>query len=265
MPSRDLSPELQQLERELRDLGTALLLPPTPDVRASVRTALAGQPARSTAFGRTWPVSGLRQRLVASAAALAVAVAGALLLSPAARAAAADLLRFAGIELRDQTPPGPPGEGRLPSQTPESLAGVRARVSFPVLAPSRLGRPDSVTVSDGGRVVTLTYRAGPGRPPAGPDGVAVRIDQSAQGLDLFFRKYVDPRLADEVQVGSDSGLYVRKAHQVAYVDRNGVALPATVRLAPRTLVWRTSEVTVRMESALDRDAAVALARTATAG
>jgi hypothetical protein len=178
-----------------------------------------------------------------------------LTLSPAARAAAQDLLRFAGIDLRDEPAPGPRGAGTLPGEAPMTLAAARARVSFPVVVPSALGPPDRVAVSDDGRVVTLSYDAAQARP-------AVRIDQFAEQLAPFFAKFVDSRLAESVDVGGKRGLWVRVAHDVAYVDRTGTVQPDTVRLAARTLIWTDGTTTVRLEGLETKERAIAVARSA---
>jgi hypothetical protein len=133
-----------------------------------------------------------------------------------------------------------------------TLDQARARVSFPVLSPESLGPLDRVTVSDGGRVVTLIYPRAPGRS-------SVRIDESGQGLAPFFTKFTDPQLAEEVDVDGYRGLWVRRSHDVAYVDATGEILPETVRLAPATLVWQHNAVTLRMEGFANRDEAVAFA------
>ncbi len=234
------------LEDELVLLGRTLATGPVPDVRLAVRAALAEAPVV-----RRRP---LRVRLAAVGAALALLLTGTLVVSPAARAAAVRLLSFVGIELVDAPAPGPPGPGILPSARAITLDEARRQVRFPVLVPTSLGPPDAVSVSDGGRVVTLTYKAAAGRP-------ALRIDQSGDRLQAFFAKYGDPSIAEYVQVGTAQGLWVRRPHEVAYVDAQGVVRPETVRLAASTLLVDGVGVTVRLEGARTREEAVAIAET----
>ena len=51
-----------------------------------------------------------------------------------------------------------------------------------------------------------------------------------------------------------------RVHEFLYLDANGNPQPDTARLAANTLLWERDGVTYRLESALDRDAALALAR-----
>ena len=235
------------LEDELVLLGRTLAAGPVPDVRAAVTASLRTEAAPA----KRW---GLRRRLTATVAAVAVALTGALVVSPAARAAAVRLLSFVGIELVDTPAPAPPGPGTLPAERRTPLEQARRQVRFPVLVPASLGTPDAVSVSDGGRVVTLTYRA------KGARG-ALRIDESGDRLQPFFTKYVDSSTAEYTQIGDAMGLWIRRAHSVAYVDANGVPKPETVRLAAQTLLVDRSVVTVRIEGAASRDEAVAIAAT----
>ncbi len=234
------------LEDELVLLGRTLATGPVPDVRLAVRAALAEAPPV-----RRRP---LRVRLAAVGAALAVLLTGTLVVSPAARAAAVRLLSFVGIELVDTPAPGPPGPGILPSARGMTLDEARRQVRFPVLAPASLGPPDAVSVSDGGRVVTLTYAAEAGRP-------ALRIDQSGDRLQAFFVKYADPSIAEYVEVNGAQGLWVRRPHEVAYVDAEGTVRPETVRLAASTLLVDGMRVTVRLEGARTLEEAVTIAET----
>ena len=237
------------LEDELVVLGRTLVTGPVPDVRSSVSESLSGvvpvaRPRRSP----------LRGRLAATVAALALVLTAVLVVSPAARAAAVRVLSFVGIQLVDAPAPAPPGPGTLPAERRTTLEEARRQVAFPVLVPASLGPPDAVSVSDRRRVVTLTYRPTAGRG-------ALRIDESADRLQPFFTKYVDSRTAEYVQVGSSPGIWIRRAHEVAYVDANGVPRAETVRLAARTLLVDREVVTVRLEGAASRDEAVAIAAT----
>ena len=133
-----------------------------------------------------------------------------------------------------------------------TLDQARARATFPVLTPESLGPLGRVEVSDGGRVVTLLY------PPTTARS-SVRIDESGQSLQPFFTKFIDPQLAEQVDVGGYRGLWVRRPHDVAYVDASGRILPETVRLAPATLVWQHGAVTLRMEGFATLKEALAVA------
>jgi len=252
------------LARELLDLGRAVDTGAPPHLAPTVRAALADRldhgrrPAprrlldRRVRWGRpVWPV-GVRRRAAAAVLAVVVALAGTLVLSPAARAVAVRLLTFAGIQVQDTPPPGPRGSGTLPGERGVELRQAQRAVSFSILAPP--GDPARVAVSDGGRVVTLWYAPTADRP-------ALRIDQSGLSVEPFFRKYVDPAQAEYVTVGGASGLWVRAPHDVAYVDEQGRPQRGTVRLSAATLIWRTAGSTVRLEGVPGREDAIRVAGT----
>ncbi|HEV2375346.1 MAG TPA: hypothetical protein VGS19_24700, partial [Streptosporangiaceae bacterium] len=146
------------VESELRALGRELEVPAAGDLTTAVRQRLGGQadgprhvPAvRTGAFRRlAW-----RAALAVVAAFLVILIA-----TPQGRAVISHVLRFAGVELRQE--PGPVrslGSGVLPGERPMSLEEARRLASFPILVPTVLGRPGAVVVSDGGRVVSLIYR-----------------------------------------------------------------------------------------------------------
>ncbi len=123
-------------------------------------------------------------------------------------------------------------------------------MNFTVSAPPALGEPDRVTVSDRGRVVTLSYGTGPR---------AIRIDEFADLGGPLLAKFIDPGNADDVRVDGAPGYWIHRSHDIAYVDRAGRVRDETVRLAARTLLFQRGEVTIRLEGAQTRDEAVALA------
>ncbi len=135
-----------------------------------------------------------------------------------------------------------------------ACSGVRHRdaVRFRVTAPSALGPPDVVRVGDGGRVVTLRYRTADG---------PIRVDEFGDLFGPYFVKYVDRRHATDVDVHGAPGVWVRKAHDLAYVDEAGRVRDETVRLAAKSLLWHRDGVTFRLEGARSRAEALALAAT----
>ena len=80
----------------------------------------------------------------------------------------------------------------------------------------------------------------------------------------MYRKAVDPAATDveEVRVGDVDGVFLSGArHVVAFVDRDDQWVQETAPVAGNTLLWTDGHLTYRLESALDRDAAIALAQT----
>jgi hypothetical protein len=253
---------LEAVESELRAAGRELQVPPPAvDVAAAVRRRLAGR-----ALGRrralnpgTWVRRrrlGWRAVAVTVAALLAVVIA-----TPQGRAVISHAFRFAGVELRQgQQGSGPVrspgGTPSLPGERQRTLAEARRQAAFPILVPAALGLPDEVTVSDGGRAVSLTYR----RAPYG----LVRIDEFAGYLDqVVFEKLVSFGDVTQVAVNGARGLWIKGPHDLIYITRGGTPATATTRLTTgNTLIWSTGRVALRLEGNLGLDAALAIADSA---
>jgi hypothetical protein len=246
------------VESELRAVGRELEVPPARDLTAVVRQRLEGRaarrrhvPALGTGAIRRRP--GWRAALVIVAAFLAVVIA-----TPQGRAAIIHVLRFAGVELRQEPGPvrSPRSSASLPGEQPMSLQKARRQVSFPILVPAALGRPDEVVVSDGGRVVSLIYR----QTPYGQ----VRMDEFAGHLDpVYFEKTVHFGSVTEVEVNGTKGLWIRGPHELIYVSRDGTPAIASARLTTgNTLIWGTRQVALRLEGNLGKIPALAIANSA---
>jgi hypothetical protein len=230
---------MADLEQELRDLGTALDVPEPPDVRGLVRARIESQ-RRSPAIRPRWVV-----------AALAAILAAGLAASPDARAAIAEVIRIAGIDVRwgenaeaPTTPRSP-----LPGQRPTDLEAAREQVGFEIGVPERLGEPDRVLVADAGRVVTLLY---------GPASDRIRLDEFDGRLERVFVKTLGIE-AEQALVTGDTAWWLPEPHPIRYVDRDGVVRDETARLAGHTLIWESDGVSYRLEGDLTREQAVAIA------
>ena len=143
------------LDSELRDLGAAIELPPTPDLGRAVLARLEPAPRRTRRRA-------LRALALATLA-LLVPAATVLAASPAARDAVLDWLglRGAKVERVPSLPRVPPG-ARIDLGPRVSLRAARERAPFGVLVPALLGTPDAVHLHAGtaaGPVVSLVYRA----------------------------------------------------------------------------------------------------------
>jgi len=137
-----------------------------------------------------------------------------------------------------------------------SLGQAQRQVSFPILAPAALGRPDAIVVSDGGRVVSLIYR----RTPYG----LVRMDEFAGHLDqIYFEKIVNLSNVTKVEVNGREGLWIKGPHELVYITRDGYSATASARLTTgNTLIWATRQVALRLEGNLGKTAALAIASSA---
>ena len=246
---------MPDLERELRDLGSALAFPPTPDLAPTVGRRLAATPA-PRAFA--W-----RRAAVVAFAVLAVAV-GAVMAVPQARTAILEWLGLRGVTIeRVPTPPAAPARP-LDADLGEgvTLAEARARVPFPVVVPRSPvpGDADDVYVARraGSPAVTLVWRDERGE-------AVLLLTQFRASLDEdYIRKVVGPDTRIErVRAGTAGAFWVTGApHEVAYARPDGQFVVDTVRLAGDVLLWQRGDVTLRLEGAPSRAEARRVARSA---
>jgi hypothetical protein len=245
------------LEAELRAAGRQLDVPRAGDPTVAVRQRLGGRAAGR----RRGPVPGaglLRRPTWRAVLVVAVAFLAALVATPQGRAVIGHVLRFAGVEVRQEPGPRlpPGGGGSLPGQRRESLDQARREAAFPVLVPAALGRPAEVLVSDHGRVVSLIYR----RAPHG----LMRLDEYA-GLvsPSIFEKFVRLSQVTAVEVNHTQGLWIRGPHELVYIGRDGTPVVASARLTTgNTLIWGTGQAALRLEGNVGKTTALAIADSA---
>ena len=229
------------LEADLRAAAERVAPSTRPDLAEAVLARL-DEPPRAR---RRWP---------AAVAAGAVLVGG-LGFSPQVRAFAADLLERAGIELSDEPPDASPTPDQpLPGTQDSDVDRAAAAAVFPLSVASSLGEPETVTVSDGGRVVSMSWRGGD-----------VVLDQFDGTLGPVFEKQIGELDVREVDLAGTPGWWIPGPHDLLYVDRDGEVISATARLAGRTLIWESGDgVTFRLEvQGPTRGEAVAIARSVT--
>jgi len=253
------------LDSELYELGRRLEVPPEGDVAAAVRARL--HVTRGTGGQRrVWSrrVAAVLITVVALTAAVATA-------SPRVRAELFDVLTIGAVQLRwNPAPTVTPSAGPQPSWPGEpqpglrstTVAAARRSAAFPVFVPGgALADPDEVLIERGPRptYVALRYRPAPGRPPAGPSGVAVHIDEIAGDSARFFQKYLDRSAARSVEVDGAPGVWIDGPHELFVTDSGGAVRHEPPRLAGRTLIWQRDGVTLRLEGDLTLPAALAIA------
>lgn len=227
------------LEDELLAVADRVAPPTSPDLAEAVLARL-DEPAPS----RRWQL----------AVAVAATLLAALGFSPQVRAFAADLLERAGIVVSDDEPDAAttPAEP-LPSPTVSDLEGASDAATFPLSAPRALGEPESVTVVDHGRVISMSWRDG-----------AVVLDQFDGSMGPVFEKQIGDIEIEAVTLDGTVGWWIPGPHDVLYVNRDDEVVSATARLAGRTLIWERDGVTSRLEvRGLSRRDAVAIARSVT--
>jgi RNA polymerase sigma-70 factor (ECF subfamily) len=211
----------------------------------------------------------LRERLNAREA-IAVLV-GATLLGlgfiawPDARNAIADRLGLRGVSITqvDELPTLPPTPigASLGLGTPVALDQARERFGAQVLLPTTLGPPDAVYVSNG--QVSLAYAARQSLPavaPAGGLGLLLSEFRASVDTNLLIGKGVPAgtRL-QEVQVNGGRGFWIEGAPHLFFRESNGNVRDVPARLAGNTLLWEQGGLTLRIESRLERDAAMRIA------
>ncbi|WP_113702339.1 hypothetical protein, partial [Nonomuraea lactucae] len=167
--------------------------------------------------------------------------------TPQGRAAVAQVLRYAGIELRFggtpapvTTPTTPPGERTV------APGELRSLVRFAVKTPSALGEPRTVTVGDGGRLVSMLWADG------------VRLDQFDGRYAPYFFKRLGPPFPEHVRLGAHEAWWIGGEHPLGYIERDdGTSVP--LRQAAPTLIWQSGAVGYRLEGAGTKERAAEIA------
>ena len=261
------------LEEALTALAASLEFPGESEMAARVVAELSG-PAQVVPLRRR-PVV---RRLLAVAAAAIVIVGAVLAGSPRARRAVADLLGIGGIEIQSSSPGTEPG------------GASTAPPTFPTtLAPDRLGLGSAIAVDEGAERVGVAAPVpdvlGPPaaayltRPPSAPKltlvwepsamlpstsipDVGALLTVFEAGIDEgLFKKLVGTGTTYErVTVDGSPAVWLSgEPHSFLYLAPGGTVAEETLRLAGNTLIWTRGPYTYRLESALSRDAAIAVA------
>ncbi len=203
--------------------------------------------------------------------AIAIAVAVlvvALLALPAPRHAVAEWLGISTVHIvRVDSLPASVGTAnlgttlRLGREVP--LDEARRDAPFTVLAPAPLDHPTTTYVDEPvAGAVTLVWPPSDRLPNAGDAGVGLLLTELPGSVEqVLLEKRLDPTTTFEiVTVGDARGYWISGGkHDVTYLGPNGTGRPDTTRLAANTLIWSEDGVVFRMESALDRAAAIDLA------
>jgi hypothetical protein len=228
-----------------------------------------GLPARWRAPWRpTWGLA--LQRVAIVIVSVTVVAVGILLASPAARSAVAGLLGLGGVEIQqvEQLPPvGDPANVRAHLGRRVTLDEARAQVQWAILVPAdpALGEPDEVYLDSRvpGGVVSLLWNAKPGLPQASPAQAGLLLTEFAGSISdrVTAYKLIDRGARVEVvKVGQTTGLWVSgRPHAVELLDERDEFVEETLRLEGDVLLWTQRGLTLRIESALGRDASVAIA------
>ncbi len=265
---------MPELDDRLRDLGSHIEWPATPDVMPAVRARLtAGAPRR-----------GRRTRALLVLAALVATLGGGLAASPEARSAILRLLRLRGatVERVDRLPvvtsppaassQGSPGTTPTAVATalaelgePSSLDAARARVPFPILVPRALGAPDVVRVqaSSADRTsVSLLYAPRSGLSPTSVPAIGLLLSEYRGSVATeFIGKLAGPGTrVERVEVDGEPGVWLEgEPHFLFHRGPDGEIVEQTLRLSSNTLLWERGELLLRIEARLDLAGALRVA------
>ena len=257
----------RELERELRELGTLIDYPPTPDVAYAARNLLDEEDSRPQRFRMPFPR--MRWAAVAAAFVLAAAVPT---LSPSLRTTVSDWFvaeHFQSVgrpavdagSSERQSEAGAPAAGVSKSGTSPALAPrfsgeqislreARARMDGALLLPQapKLGKPEEIYTVGTSRKegVMLVYKDGP--PPLGDTRIHLVLTEVPGDLEPAY-------LTGRTTVGS-------KVDRVSVDGSPGYWRSAGNRLPGQTLLWEQGGVALRLEANVKKEQAVRIAESA---
>lgn len=251
------------LERALALLGEDVVFPETPDLASAFRTHGQEIPRPRPMPVRSWQIAAL-------AAILIVALISSF---PEARATVAGWLDFGGIRIEiggdeggpDDAPVSLGGELFLGRQV--SLADATSGISFELLAPSASSLAEEPEIyldhRDGTPVISMLYPASETLPEIGDTGVGLllmQFDPVGDSEAYVKRATGDDSSPEFVMVNGSWG---------AWIEDGSLAIPpasnraGAERPSGHVLIWEQGGTTIRMETNLRLDEALAIAASLT--
>jgi hypothetical protein len=254
---------MPELEDRLTELGRYLDYPATPNLAAGIRGRLEPPP-------RVWRPVRWRLGLVA-AAALLIGI-GTLIAIPTTRDAIAGFFGIKGVIIQrvpSNATPTPTGTEtslgkRLQLGREVTLETAQAAISYPIVLPSGLGRPDAIYLIQpvSRQAIVLVYFPRPGLPATTETGVgALIVEFPGSVAGGLITKTVEPGTSiEEVIVRGTTGYWISgRPHSFYFTDQRGNVERETLRLAGNTLLWNQGRLTIRIESGLNEQDALAIA------
>ncbi|HZP91018.1 MAG TPA: hypothetical protein VFC04_08495 [Actinomycetota bacterium] len=247
------------LEPSLRALAAALEFPPAPKVASAVTARLRAD-RRARPGGRP-PFPGLvawpRRRL------LVLAALGALLVGSAAAAAR---LAVGAIVIRvvpELPTPRPTISEAGPVLGPlVSLGEAGREAGFPLHLPAGLGHPAEVHLARsafGYRLVILVWRPDARHPPIpGTPWGTILIELPGTDSPLAIKEVAASATIRTVRVAGARGYWLSGPHELILRMPGG---ERRLGVTGNVLLWKVGPTTLRLETALERRDAIALART----
>jgi hypothetical protein len=254
---------LEELDRELRELGQQLRIEPAPDLADAVRSRLQ------------MPESA-RPRRRRRARNIALGVVAALLVGiPAAPAAARNRLltwlHIPGVRLSTSSSPPPsprPPTPDLGMGAPVSFGEAQRAVRFRIEQPTdlRLPRPTRVLLgyAAAGPAVTLVYPPARGIPRAPETGAGIVLSEFIGGFEKpVLRKILYAvHGAQETSVHGSPALWLPGPQSVMLIATGDAdRYPFSQRPSANSLLWVSHGVTFRLEGAVSMDVALLIAST----
>jgi hypothetical protein len=262
---RPAFPSDLDIDAALRELAVYVELPATPAIAGTVAARLRAAPAPSRRRRTEWV---RRRRVLAFAVFLLVLLAGTLAAIPGTRTAIADLLGFDGVRIEVDASRTPPAArfDKLGLGQPVTLEEARKLSHFRLrtLESARLGTPEIYFAPfPAGGQVTFIYRASGSLRESAETGVGLLFTQFRADIheDVVVHKNVDQGARVEVlDIGGSKGYWVQGPHAFyGYTDENDVDVFEEARAAGNALLWQEGGMTYRIEGAITKAEALALA------
>jgi hypothetical protein len=254
-----------RLAARLADLGTAIAWPEGGALALRVGHRIrAGEGRRRPGW---WPVRGarpVRRGLVLAIAALvllAAAVAAVGIVLPGLRI----VFVPPGATVGPSAPaasPSPPGWS-LGLGAAIDLEEAPAIVGFEPLLPTSVGEPDGVHVAS--ERLTLVWLASDDLPSTDAAGIGLLLTELRGRVDPgYYEKQLHEgrTTVEPVEVAGSGGYWLSgEPHGLVYRRADGSFVEESRRIVGDVLIWQQDDLTLRLESALGRDATIALAET----
>lgn len=266
-PRRPIS-DASALERDLRDLAHALDYPAATTIAPKVRARLNAVPEQRAPFWLGW-VGTPRRTLVSLAVAFVLLFALVLAVSPGTRTTVADRLGVPGIDISNDAAPMTATGTDLALGRDVTLQYATNRAGFATVSPPlALGDPDAVFLNEqtGGTQIAYIYAPRADLPEVADTGVGLLVLQFiGETNESFIQKQLRADSTIElVSVDGKPGYWISgEPHVFFYQDFSGAIREETIRLAGNVLLWEDAGRTLRIESALNRDAAIRIAESMT--
>jgi hypothetical protein len=249
MPDRSRQVDETAIDLALRGLAVEIRYPPTPDLADSVRRRLdAGDLPAPVPWRSAWRP--FRRSSLAALAALLILVGAVLAVSIG--------LRGLSIVFVESSPPMV-GD-TLELGTPVTLAEAHAKAPFGFLVPTgEIGEPDEVYVDEAGAVyrVSLVYRS---ETDSASVDMLITQFQARTEQEVAVKELGPGATAEPLRVRGEPGFWIAgEPHVLVYLDPSGRPFEDRVRLVGDVLVWQRGEVTLRLEGAASREAALRIA------